>query len=148
MTPPGPNSVCGDTKTSLKIDFYHFLWNFTCHFVNKAYAKKRKNIFFLHMHFKNYRVKRELTFTPSCRKEKHITKNMTRIVVGFVGKTQSIVVGFVVKMQSIVVEFVVKAQRIVVECLRLDSDAWVDWPKSVFMTENLLAFLIDRSKRL
>ena len=33
-----------------------------------------------------------------------------RIVVGFVGKTQSIVVGFVVKAQSIVVE-----------CLRLDS---------------------------
>ena len=54
------------------------------------------------MHFKNYRAKAELTFTP--RREKHM------IVVGFVGKTQSIVVGFVVK-----------AQRIVVECLRLDS---------------------------
>ena len=48
MTPPGPNPVCGDTKTAFKMDFYHFLWNFTCHFVNKAYAKKRKNIF---MHF-------------------------------------------------------------------------------------------------
>ena len=43
MTPPTPN---GDTKTALKTDFYHFFWNFTCHFVNKAYAKKRKNIFY------------------------------------------------------------------------------------------------------
>ena len=32
------NSVCGDTKTALKTDFYHFLWNVTCHFLNKAYA--------------------------------------------------------------------------------------------------------------
>ena len=61
------------------------------------------------MHFKNYRAKPELTFTP--RREKHMTRNGAQcIVVGFVGKTQSIVVGFVVK-----------EQRIVVECLRLDS---------------------------
>ena len=48
--------------------------------------KKRKNIFLLHMHFKNYRAKAELTFTPT--KEKHMARNTARIVVGFVGKTK------------------------------------------------------------
>ena len=76
---------------------------------NKSYGKKRKNIFLLHMRFKKYRAKAELTFTP--RKEKHMARN----------GAQRIVIGFVVKAQSIVVGFVVKAQRIVVECLRLDS---------------------------
>ena len=46
MTAPRPNTVCRDTKTALKTDFYHFLWNFTCHSVNKAYAKERKNMFY------------------------------------------------------------------------------------------------------
>ena len=29
-----------------------------------TYTKKRKNIFLLHMHLKNYRAKAEVTFTP------------------------------------------------------------------------------------
>ena len=41
--------------------------------INSAYAKKRKNIFLLHMHFKNNCTKAELTFTP--RKEKHMARN-------------------------------------------------------------------------
>ena len=73
--------------------------------------KNVKNIYFLHMHFKNYRAKAELAFTPIVEMKSTWQKTRhQRIAVGFVGKTQSIVVGFVVKMQSIVEE-----------CLRLDS---------------------------
>ena len=78
------------------------------HFVNKAYAKKRGNIF----HFIcTLRITEQKLNLPSRLEEKSTwQETRQRIVVGFVGKTQSIVVGFVVK-----------AQRIVVECLRLDS---------------------------
>ena len=51
------------------MDLYHFLWNFTCHLVNKAYAKNVQNIFLLHMHLKNYRAKAEVTFTPIVEKK-------------------------------------------------------------------------------
>ena len=57
-----PNSA-ETLKLALKTDFYHFLLNFNCPFVNKAYAKKRK-IFFT------------FTFTP--RKEKDMARNTAR----------------------------------------------------------------------
>ena len=74
MTPPRPKSVCGDTKTALTTEFYYFLWNFTCHFVNKAYAKKR--------------AKAELS---SRREEKSTWQeawHATHCGFGFVGKNQ------------------------------------------------------------
>ena len=80
------------------VDIYHFLWNFTCHFVNKAYAKIHKNIFYF---ICTLRITEQKLNLPSrLEKKAHGKKHGA---------------------QRIVVGFVVKAQRIVGECLRLDS---------------------------